>query len=100
MRLYHIFSEEQRHTGAGGFVWSSAVENDFAVARLTVTLLLQLLESMRKRREWIRVGLEVHRVAQVNDDQFFAGVDSFLQFVTVMREMRSSRESGWRRQTY
>ena len=28
-----LFSEEQRHTGAGGFVWSSTVENDFAVAR-------------------------------------------------------------------
>ena len=28
-----LSSEEQRHTGAGGFVWSSTVENDFAVAR-------------------------------------------------------------------
>ena len=28
-----LFSEEERHTGAGGFVWSSAVENHVAVAR-------------------------------------------------------------------
>jgi hypothetical protein len=28
-----FLSEEQRHTGASGFVWSSTVENDFAVAR-------------------------------------------------------------------
>ena len=27
-----LFSEEERHTGAGGFVWSSAVEDDFAIA--------------------------------------------------------------------
>src|SRR4029077_4384323 len=28
-----FFSEEQRHTGAGGFVGSSTVEDDFAVER-------------------------------------------------------------------
>jgi hypothetical protein len=28
-----LFSEEKRHTGAGGFVWSSAIEDDFAIAR-------------------------------------------------------------------
>ena len=27
-----LFSEEERHTGAGSFVWSSAVEDDFAIA--------------------------------------------------------------------
>jgi hypothetical protein len=59
--------EEQRHTGAGGFVWSSAVEDDFAVTRQTVVLLFQLLG--------------VHGMAQVNDYQFFAGVDFFLQFI-------------------
>ena len=31
--LEAVFSEEQRHTGAGGFVGSSTVENHFAVAR-------------------------------------------------------------------
>ena len=28
-----LLPEEERHTGAGGFVGSSAKENDFAVAR-------------------------------------------------------------------
>jgi hypothetical protein len=27
-----LFSEEERHTGARSFVWSSAVEDDFAIA--------------------------------------------------------------------
>ena len=27
-----LFSEEERHTGARGFVWSSAVEDDFTIA--------------------------------------------------------------------
>ncbi len=26
-----LSSEEERHTGAGGFVWSSAVEDDFTI---------------------------------------------------------------------
>jgi hypothetical protein len=26
-----LFSEEERHTGARGFVWSSAIEDDFAI---------------------------------------------------------------------
>ena len=28
-----LFSEEERHTGARGFVWSSAIEDDFTVVR-------------------------------------------------------------------
>src|SRR5882672_2274769 len=74
--------EEQRHTGTGGFVWSSTVEDDFVVARQTVVLLLQLLgiyaESAGNR---LRIGFEVHRVAQINDDEFFAGVEFFFEFV-------------------
>jgi hypothetical protein len=27
-----LFSKEERHTGARSFVWSSAVEDDFAIA--------------------------------------------------------------------
>ena len=38
-----LLPEEQRHTGTGGFVWSSTVEDDFVVARQTVILFLQLL---------------------------------------------------------
>jgi hypothetical protein len=31
--LYAALSEEQRHTGAGSFVWSSTVEDDFTIER-------------------------------------------------------------------
>jgi hypothetical protein len=34
-----LFSEEERHTGARGFVWSSAIENDFTIAGQTVVFL-------------------------------------------------------------
>src|SRR5690242_20903514 len=37
-----IFFEEQRHTGAGGFVGSSTVKHHFAVARQPVVLFFQL----------------------------------------------------------
>jgi hypothetical protein len=74
-----VFSEEQRHTGAGGFVWSSTVKDDFAVARQTVVLLFQLLGVHAEGAgNGFRIGFKVHGVAQVNDYQFFAGVDFFL----------------------
>src|SRR5437870_6354650 len=74
-----VFPEEQRHTGAGGFVWSSTVEDDFAIARQAVVLLLQFLGvHVKGAGNSFRIGFKVHRVAQVNDNQFFAGVDFFL----------------------
>ena len=63
-----IFSKEQRHTGAGGFVWSSAEEDDLAVARQAVVLLLKRFGVHAERagnRFWI--SFEVHGVAQVHD---------------------------------
>ena len=33
-------SQQQRHTGAGGFVWSSTVEDDFAIVRKTIAVFL------------------------------------------------------------
>jgi hypothetical protein len=35
-----LSSEEERHTGARGFVWSSAIENDFTIAGQAVVFLL------------------------------------------------------------
>lgn len=40
---YPLFSQEQRHTGAGSFVGSSTVENHFAVARQPIVFLFQFL---------------------------------------------------------
>ena len=70
--------EEQRHTGAGGFVWSSTVENDFAVAGQAIVVPFQVLGvHVEGAGNSFRIGFEVHRVAQVNDDQFFADVEFF-----------------------
>src|SRR5260370_37941114 len=77
-----ILPEEQRHTGAGGFVWSSTVEDYFAVARQPVVLLFQLLGVHAERAgNGFRIGFEFHRVAQVDNDEFFARVEVLFEFV-------------------
>jgi hypothetical protein len=71
-----VFSEEQRHTGAGGFVWSSAIENDLAVARESVVFFFQLLGIHAEGAgNGFGIGFEIHGMAQVHDDEFFASVD-------------------------
>jgi hypothetical protein len=35
-----LFSEEERHTGARSFVWSSAVEDDFTIMRQQIVFFL------------------------------------------------------------
>ena len=64
-----LFSEEQRHTGAGGFVWSSTVENDFTIERQPISFLFEFLgvhaEGAGNR---FRVGFKVHGVTQNDDD--------------------------------
>jgi hypothetical protein len=78
--MFHTFvSKEQRHTGAGGFVWSSTVENDFAVARQPIVGLLEFTRVHAKRAgDRFRVGLEVHGVPQVNDRENLSRVQFFL----------------------
>ncbi len=74
-----LFSEEERHTGAGGFVWSSAVEDDFAIARQTIVFLLELLGIHAEgTRNGFGVGFEIHGVTKINDDDFFAGIELLL----------------------
>src|SRR5580692_1769870 len=59
--LHASLSQEQRHTGAGGFVWSSTVENDFAVARQPFVGLLEFIRVYPKcTGDRFRVGFEVH----------------------------------------
>jgi len=71
-----VFSEEQRHTGAGGFVWSSAIENDLAVAREAVVFFFQFLGVHAEGAgNCFGIGFEIHGMAQVHDDEFFASVD-------------------------
>ena len=72
---YAFISEEQRHTGAGGFVWSSTVENDFAVARQPFIGYLQFASVHPKSAgNRFRVGFEIHGVAQVYDRKNLASV--------------------------
>src|ERR1043166_9103187 len=67
--------EEQRHTGAGGFVWSSTVQNDFAIARETVAVFLEFLGIDAKGAgDGFRIGFEIDGVAQIHDDNLFAGI--------------------------
>src|SRR5882762_10746460 len=65
----HAFvPQEQRHTGAGGFVWSSTVKNDVAVPRQTIILVFQVF-CVHAESAWnrMRISLKIHRMPQVND---------------------------------
>jgi hypothetical protein len=63
-----VLSQQQRHTGARGFIRSSTVQNHFAVARQSVVLLLQFLGfHMQRPGNGFWLGFEVQRMAQVND---------------------------------
>jgi hypothetical protein len=74
-----LFSEEQRHTGAGGFVWSSAVENDFLVVAKKFSVLFEIAGvHVQGAGNSFRVGFKFDRVTQVDDGNFFAGVESSL----------------------
>src|SRR5258708_12764441 len=76
-----LFSEEQRHTGAGGFVWSSTVENDLTVERQPIGFLFQFFGVHTKcAGNRFRVGSKVHGVTQINDDQLYAAVNFLFQF--------------------
>jgi hypothetical protein len=71
-----LFSEEQRHTGARGFVGSSTVENDLAVARQRIAFLLEILGVHAEGAgNGFGIGFEIHGMAQVHDNEFFARVD-------------------------
>src|SRR5574340_147390 len=57
-----LLPEQQRHTGAGGLIGSSAIENDVAVARNLFLPRLQLSGVHAKRaRNRERVCFEFHR---------------------------------------
>jgi hypothetical protein len=67
-----FFSKEQRHTGAGGFVWSSTVEDDVAIGRKRIFLFLQLAGiHAESAGNGFRIGFEIERVAQIDDGQIF-----------------------------
>lgn len=77
-----VFSEEERHTGARGFVGSSTVENDFAIAGKAIVFLFQLLGIHSKcAGDDFGLGFEIHGMPQVDDDELLAVIDFSLQFL-------------------
>jgi hypothetical protein len=74
-------SQEERHTGARGFVWSSAIEDDFAIARKAIGALLEFLGvHAESAGDGFRLGFEFHRMTQIDNGKFLAGIDFLLQF--------------------
>jgi len=68
--------QSERRTGARGFVWSSAVKDDVAVARYLLVPVLQFTGSHHQRARQFRTrSLDVQRIAQVHDHDAFAGVE-------------------------
>jgi hypothetical protein len=60
--------EPERHTGARRLVWSSTVQDDFAVARNLLVAVIEVLGvEMRGAGDDKRMHPEIHVVAQVDD---------------------------------
>ena len=61
-------SQQQRHTGAGGFVGSRTVENDIAIPGDLFVALFDLFHGYSKgARDHLRKRLDIHWLAQVHD---------------------------------
>lgn len=72
----------QRHTGAGGFVGSSAVEDNFLVERQSACAFSHLFrQHTNGAGQHARVADRVESVAQVNDDDPLARIEQFAQFL-------------------
>jgi hypothetical protein len=74
-------SEEERHTGARSFVWSSTVEDDFAVVRESLIVILEFLcIHAESAGNGFGIGLKIHRVTKIDDHEILAGVELVFQF--------------------
>ena len=73
------FFEEQRHTGAGSFVGSSAVQDHVAVAGNEIVLVLQFLRrDPQGAHNGMRRAFKIKRMAQVDDENVIAGIHHLL----------------------
>jgi hypothetical protein len=71
-----LFSKEERHTGAGSFVRSSAIENDFSIAGQAIVFLFELLGVHAEcAGDGFGIGFEIHGVTKIDNDYFLAGVE-------------------------
>lgn len=71
--------EEQRHTGAGSFVRSSTVEDDFTIAGQALVVFLDIGGIHAEGAgNCARVGFKFHGMAKVHDGDLFAGIEFLL----------------------
>lgn len=76
---YASLPEEQRHPGAGGFVGSSAVEDDLAVARDFLMAPVKLVgDEAKGAGQGLGAGFELERMTQIHDDNVLARVELLL----------------------
>jgi hypothetical protein len=73
--------EQERHTGARGFVWSSTVEDYVAVARQLVVLLQAFRVQVQRARNCFRIRLKIHGMPKIDDNQIFPRIDLPLQLI-------------------
>ena len=63
-----FISEQQRHPGAGRFVWSSTVQNDFTIVRKLFVLLLEFAGvHAESAGNGFGVGFEINGVPEVHN---------------------------------
>ena len=71
----------QRHTGAGGFVWSSAIEDDFLALRDFAGERSKLFGTLDQGTgDFEGVAFDFVRVTEINDGKgIFGGVEKFMK---------------------
>src|SRR4029077_9345598 len=78
--LHALPSQKQRHTGAGSFAGSTAIEDDVAVPGNCVRVFREVFRNqMQSAWNHIGVGFEVDGVAQIDNRDFMALVQHLLQ---------------------
>jgi hypothetical protein len=67
-----VASQEQRRTGAGGFVWSTAEENDITIPRNLPVTYSEILDR-DFQRAWKRNGIGNRTTSNIDDQHILAG---------------------------
>ena len=67
--------QQQRHTGAGRFIGSGAVDDNIPIARNFMMALFQLLHRDAQRAGYhVRLRFDVDRLAQIDDHNRITGI--------------------------
>src|SRR5208283_5656567 len=77
-----VLSELQRHTGAGGFVGSSAEQHDLTIASdLPVAAFQVLGRDLQRSRQRLGIAQHVERMTQVDNNDLLARFKLVFEFV-------------------